>query len=110
MPGPQPSWQREPCPRWCVREHRESDLPLDRYHQGTPWAIPVAMSTDPAEPRTTTFATVEVSVHAGRYVGELVDWVAIEPLGPEPQRLVLTAESAQRLARQITERANDLDG
>jgi hypothetical protein len=102
MPGPQPSWQREPCPAWCAREHDEDDIPLDRYHQGEPSLLPVLMSDHPEEPRTDTFAPVDLTIRVGRYVDEIVDWVTIEPVTPAA-RMVLTTESAHRLAQRIQE-------
>jgi len=99
MPGPQPSWQHEPCPSWCVREHDEDDLALDRYHQGEPSTLSVTMSTKPEEPREGTFTAVDLMIRVGRYAGESVDWVAIEPAMP---RMTLTAGSARRLAQRLT--------
>lgn len=104
MPGPQPSWQREPCPPWCIREHDEDDIPLDRYHQGEPSLLPVLMSDHPEEPRGDTFAPVDLTIRVGRYVTEVVDWVAIEPVALSVARMVLTAESAERLAQLIRDR------
>jgi len=100
MPGPQPSWQVEPCPPWCVREHDEDDIALDRYHQGEPSRLQVSMSTTPEEPREATFATVALTLRTGRYVGESVDWIAIEPVAP---RMTLTAESARRLGQRLAQ-------
>lgn len=103
MPGPQPSWQREPCPPWCIREHGEDDIALDRYHQGEPVPVPAVLSADPAEPRAATFTAVDLTLRTGQYVGEVVDWVAIEPAAQAAPRIVLTAESAHRLARRVAE-------
>lgn len=96
-----PTWQREPCPRWCIRDHDKDDIALDRYHQGSATTIPVLMSIEPEEPRSATYVPVDLAIRVGRYAGELIDWVAIEPVKPAP-RLVLTAESAERLAQQVT--------
>jgi hypothetical protein len=103
MPGPQPSWQREPCPAWCVREHDEDDIPLDRYHQSEPSVLPVLASERPEEPHGNRFAPVDLTIRIGRYVGEVVDWVAIEPIALSAPRVVLTAESAHRLAQRVEE-------
>jgi hypothetical protein len=101
MPRPQPSWQREPCPPWCIREHDEHDIPLDRYHQGEPSVLPVLISTGPEEPRVATFEPVDLTLRVGRYAGEVVDWVAIEPVDLTVPRMVLAAESADRLAQRL---------
>lgn len=101
MPGSQPSWQHQPCPAWCIREHDEDDIPLDRYHQAEPSRLPVLMSDHPEEPRLSTFAPVELTIRVGRYVDEMVGWVAIEPVELAAPRMVLTAESAHRLAKQV---------
>lgn len=98
MPGPQPSWQDEPCPPWCIREHVEDDLVLDRYHQGEASTLSVMMSTDPGEPRAATFEAAELMIRVGRFDGERTSWVAIEPVSP---RMTLTAESARRLSQRI---------
>lgn len=100
MPGPQPSWQAEPCPPWCIREHAEHDIALDRYHQGEATTLSILMSADPREPREDTFAPADVMIRIGRYAGESADWVAIETAAP---RMTLTAESARRLTRHIAE-------
>lgn len=100
MPGTPPSWQAEPCPTWCIREHAEDDVALDRYHQGEATTLPILMSTAPDEPHQETFAPVDVMVRIGRYAGEATDWVAIEPVVP---RMTLTVESARRLTQHITE-------
>ncbi|WP_017933027.1 DUF6907 domain-containing protein [Nocardioides sp. Iso805N] len=97
-----PTWQREPCPRWCIRDHDEDDIALDRYHQGSATTVPVLMSTDSEEPRSATYVPVDLAIRVGRYAGELIDWVAIEPVRLTAPRLVLTAESAARLAEQVT--------
>lgn len=107
MSSPEPSWQREPCPPWCVREHDEDDIPLDRYHQSAPSLLPILMSGYPEEPRSSTFVPAELTVRVGRYSTEVVEWVAIEPVALSAPRLVLTAESAYRLAQQVKEQLED---
>ena len=109
MPGPQPSWQPEPCPPWCVREHEESDLPLDRYHQAEPALLPVLVSTDPAEPRDATLTAADLTLRLGAYAAEPVSWIAIEPVA-DGARLVLSTDSARELARRITELLGDVEG
>lgn len=106
---PQPPWQREPCPSWCVREHAEDDIALDRYHQGEPSSVTVLMSTGPEEPRGATFAPVELTLRLARYVDEVVEWVAIEPVRPFEPRMVLTAESARRLVERTSALLTTLD-
>ena len=100
MPGPQPSWQAEPCPPWCDREHDEDDIALDHYHQGEATTLPVLMSTAPEEPRAATFAPVDLVIRVGQYAGEGVDWIAIESTRT---RMTLTVDSARRLAERLTE-------
>jgi len=100
MPGPRPSWQAEPCPPWCDREHDENDIELDRYHQGEPRTMSVLTSTNPQEPRQATFSPADLVIRTGRYVGEGVDWIAIDSTRT---RIILTVDSARRLAERLTE-------
>jgi hypothetical protein len=100
MPGPRPSWQAEPCPPWCDREHDESDIALDRYHQGEPHTISVLASTTPEEPRQDTFSPADLVIRTGRYIDESADWIAIDST---QTRMILTVDSALRLAERLTE-------
>jgi hypothetical protein len=65
--------------------------------------VPVLSSTHPEEPRGSTFRAADLTIRVGRFDGEPIDWVAIEPVEPTAPRLVLTTESAGRLAQRVSE-------
>jgi hypothetical protein len=98
-----PTWLTEPCPPWCARDHREQDHPEDRYHQSAASIAPVIASTLPTVPLTASLEPIDLVVRIGRYVGDLAEWVAIEPLELVQPRLVLTVESTRQLVRHIDE-------
>jgi hypothetical protein len=103
MSAARPTWQREPCPPWCVRDHDEDDIPLDRYHQASPSVVPVLASSDPETMATGSLVSIDLTIRIGRHAGDVLDWIAIEPLPTTAPRLVLTAESAARLADEISD-------
>lgn len=104
-----PSWQREPCPGWCARTHHEDDHVEDRYHQSEPSYVPVLAAREPTVPITDSLEAVDLVVRTGQYVGELVEWVAIEPLDLPQPRLVLSLESAHSLARALADQLDRHD-
>lgn len=101
---PAPSWLVEPCPRWCVRGHREDDHPEDRYHQGEASHLPVVAGRTDTIPMTSSLAAVELVVRRGRHLGEDVDWLAIESDDLRGLRLLLTVDSARALASGLADR------
>ncbi|HEY0890818.1 MAG TPA: hypothetical protein VGE38_14525 [Nocardioides sp.] len=92
------SWLREHCPAWCARAHEESDHPEDRYHQSEPCSFPILASVPPTVPIASSLQAVDMVVRVCRYPGELVEWIAVEAAEQRAPRLVLTTESARRLA------------
>ena len=96
-----PSWQTDPCPRWCAGGHEESDHPDDRVHRSC--AVPV-----PVVARRTWFEgarlyrheeAAEFDVALGRVDGEGETWLYV---GDGPARSIeVTAESAERLLAAI---------
>ena len=96
-----PTWLTEACPSWCVREHREQDHPDDRYHQSETSFVPVVAAVRDTVPITASMQGIDLTVWMGRYVGESLVWVVIEPDGARTPRLILSAESASSLNSQI---------
>lgn len=99
MTTSKPSWLTEECPSWCKREHEEGDHGGDRCHQSEATYLAAIVAEEDTLPITASMTGMDLTVRRGRYVGDPTEWVAIEPAtdGREP-RLVLTADSAARLA------------
>lgn len=95
-----PTWVRA-CPRWCVRDHRESDLADDRYHYSEATLVPAIVVIEDGVPVTKFFRGAELVVWLGRYDGDLLEWIVIEPTEGRTPSLVLTAESARLMARAV---------
>ena len=97
MNDSRPSWQADPCPRWCAGGHAEHDHPDDRVHRSLSEAVPVVA-------RRTAFEssgvrrraeTVEFEVAVSRVDGERETWAYV---GEGPGMAIeVTAESAARL-------------
>ncbi|WP_244931802.1 hypothetical protein [Nocardioides sp. W7] len=100
---PTPSWLVEPCPPWCVREHREDDHPEDRYHQSQASHLPVVAGSTDTIPMTDSLEAVDVVVRRGRHLGEVVEWLAIESDDLRSLRLLLTVESATALTSALAD-------
>ncbi|WP_244931823.1 hypothetical protein [Nocardioides sp. W7] len=98
---PAPSWSIEPCPPWCVREHREDDHPEDRYHQGEAAQLPVVAGHTDTIPMTATLQAVELTIRQGRHHGHALEWLAIEADDQHSLRLLLTLESARSLTTHL---------
>lgn len=104
-----PTWLRGACPRWCAREHQESDLPDDRYHQSDPTLVPAILVVEDGVPVTKFFRGANMVVWVGRYDDDLLDWIAIEPTEERTPSLVLTAESARLMTRAVEHQLGQLD-
>jgi len=99
-----PEWLSEDCPPWCRREHHESDHPEDRIHQSEPTWVPVVLrrspllthDDDPGE-------GAELMVQSSRAVGSDQIWVLICESEDTRSMLLLSLESARRLAVVLTE-------
>lgn len=102
-----PTWLVEPCPWWCARTHEEDDHPEDRYHQSEPAMLPALAGAADTVPVTDSIESLDLLIRRGRYVGESLEWVLIEPAEAVRPRLMLTIESARlllpHLADQIAE-------
>ncbi|WP_300682806.1 hypothetical protein [Nocardioides sp.] len=99
--APRPSWQHEPCPRWCTRVHHEQDHPEDRIHQSEADLLGVLLAAPPVPHQPRSWASAELVVRLGRHVGDPTTWVAIETTeGPAP-RVVLPVDSARLLRRHL---------
>lgn len=100
---PTPSWLTEPCPAWCRRRHQEQEHPEDRFHQSDPAVVATVAGDADTIPITDSLTPVDLTVRLGRHVDDSVEWIAIEALESPRPRLVLTTDSARRLAREIAE-------
>ncbi|GAA1527942.1 DUF6907 domain-containing protein [Nocardioides humi] len=98
-----PTWLLEPCPAWCTREHVEDDHPEDRYHSSEASVVPAIATDEDRLPPSASADAVELIVGMTRPVGELIEWVTIEPSLSRQPRLTLTRESAQRLLDALAE-------
>jgi hypothetical protein len=98
-----PSWLTEQCPSWCARDHREHDHPEDRYHQSEASLLPGVVAARQAIPFTASLEGIELVAWLGRYIGEGVDCVVIEPAERREPRLVVTVETAHSLVRHLSE-------
>jgi hypothetical protein len=84
-----------------VRDHRESDLADDRYHYSEATLVPAIVVIEDGVPVTKFFRGAELVVWLGRYDGDLLEWIVIEPTEGRTPSLVLTAESARLMARAV---------
>lgn len=98
-----PPWMQGSCPSWCVRTHTDTDREEDRFHQSEPSVVPVLASRADATPASAAMESYDAIVRVVRHAGEVVDWLAIEPLELADGRLILTAESARALSVTIDE-------
>lgn len=92
-----PSWLDEPCPAWCARSHHEDDHPEDRYHQSEPSIFPAVAGPADQVPITASLSPANLSIRAGRYVGEVSTWIAVESLDELQPRIVLAEPAAWHL-------------
>lgn len=109
MEGTRPTWLLEACPAWCTRAHLEDDHPEDRYHESFPTSVPVVAATADTIPATASLTAMNLLVQLHRHIGELVEWIAIEPTESRQPRLILTRESARTLALAMRDLANSAD-
>ena len=92
-----PSWQVDPCPAWCVGDHREEDHPDDRQHRSASVAVPVVVRRTAVQHDALVRAaeSAEFEVGVSRRDGEQDTWLY---LGEGPgASLEVSAESAERL-------------
>ena len=106
--APRPSWLAGPCPPWCTREHSEDDHPEDRYHQRDPTITAAVAGTGDTVPVPATLHPVVLTVRTGRYTGEGLTWLVVEPLEGRPY-LAITAASARSLVLALQEQLGRLD-
>ena len=88
-----PSWQADGCPPWCVSEHREDDHPDDRFHDSAPALVPSVLGPDGV--------AADLLVVTSRRCDTANDWVFVGHPERAAEGLVLSRESARRLARAI---------
>ncbi|WGL53033.1 hypothetical protein P5P86_04220 [Nocardioides sp. BP30] len=97
-----PTWLTEGCPPWCTGEHGQLDHPDDRYHRSEASIVPGVVAARPVAPVTASLQGLDLVAWLGRYVGESVEWVVIEPIDRREPRLVVTAETARSLVQHLT--------
>ncbi len=99
MSGERPSWQRDDCPPWCSRVHREDDHADDRAHVDDGEIVPVTVHE--AEPSADGIVYVPRSLDlvVGRYRadGDDTTWYYIGD--DERNGFQMTSESVGRLER-----------
>lgn len=95
-----PSWQVDECPAWCVTLHAEPDLLDDRFHDSAPHYLTAVLGD-----RT---GGDDLLVITSRRCGTTDDWTYVGP--PERVRdgLLLSPETAHRLAETLTRHLGDL--
>lgn len=97
------SWQAEPCPPWCVREHHDNDHPDDRYHDSDTTLVSAVMADRDRLGGTGrwTHETAELAIVTSRYddTTQLITFIGRDDR-PD-QHLVMTPESAERLAQAL---------
>jgi len=103
MKALRPSWLNEDCPTWCVREHREQDRPDDRYHFSEASTVPVIAFAELSVDVAASMHGLDLVVWVGRYLGETLEWVVIEPARERDPHLILSVESAGFLRDKIGE-------
>lgn len=89
-----PSWQTDLCPAWCVVEHQEDDPPSDRVHDSAGRYVQAVLADARGHPQ----VPAELLVMLSRRCGTGDDWVFVGEPEREGQHLVLSRESAVRLA------------
>lgn len=105
----QPTWLSERCPSWCSREHDQRDHPEDRYHQSEPCVVPGVVATGHTIPVTESLEGLDLVTWMGRYVGDSVDWMVIEPIEQREPRLVVSVETARSLVQRLSEQLSRHD-
>lgn len=99
-----PSWQHEPCPPWCVVEHREEDLPDDRVHDSKGACLTVS-TPDPSTPSQT--RPLELTLVRYRHLDEHEDWLHLTIGEGEHPGLTLSPEGARALSRTLLAEATN---
>lgn len=94
-----PNWQSDDCPAWCVSQHREDDLPEDRFHDSAPVCVPAAVPDDSANQSA---QLVELHIVTSRRCGSQDDWVFIGQPDLARRGLTVSPESAGRLGSAIS--------
>jgi hypothetical protein len=96
-----PTWLTEPCPHWCVAEHRQDDHPDDRVHRGESTtlagflahgAVPTEFEEEPAH----------LVIQVMRPVGGSTTWVEVRETEGARHRLTVTLATARDLGRLLT--------
>lgn len=101
MPNDIPSWLSEPCPPWCVADHKETDHPADRVHDSAAVEVPGVILIRVADGDGVRMVPDAVGVYLERCrrVGERQDWVV---LGTPTQYVDMSWETAQRVEEALS--------
>lgn len=98
---PQPTWQRGKCPRWCVIDHTEHDLPLDQAHRDAGTDIPATLRRKYFAGSTLTHEIAPGTITFGRWRHDAdnEDWVLIGD--NEGEEIEMSLNSFRRLVRAL---------
>lgn len=103
-----PTWQTDECPPWCVTDHRESDPPEDRFHDSATHYVPVTLGIKDSDQLTPAITPAELFLTTSRPCGEHDDWTFVGEPARHGQHLMLSKESARRLAEALLEHLDTL--
>ncbi len=95
------SWQRSPCPEWCVIDHAEEDHPDDRAHRDAGREIPVRLRVSDFSGSQATEHLREERLVLGRWQrdGESRTWYFLG--NDHGVALELSEDSARRVAEEL---------
>jgi hypothetical protein len=89
------------CPHWCRRDHRPDDRADDRLHQSNPSFVAVVHG-DPFFGRDDDAWTDAVVLRLAQRVGSPAVWLEASSEEGRSLHLLVSAESARRLAGAMT--------
>lgn len=96
-----PTWQDDECPPWCATEHHEADPPEDRFHDSATRYVPVRLGVRDAGQIANVATPAELFVVTSRRCGDHDDWTFVGEPDRHGQHLMLSKESARRLAETL---------
>lgn len=103
--------QRPACPQWCRRDHHRDDLADDLLHQSGP-AFVALIHGDPRFAPDEAARPETVVLRLAQRVGSTAVWLEASSEEGRSLHLLVSAESARRLARAMADllAARDEDG
>ena len=90
------------CPHWCRRDHHPDDQPDDRLHQSGP-AFVAVIHGDPRFAADDDAWTETVVLRLAQRIGTTAVWLEASSEEGRSLHLLVTAESARRLASAMTD-------